>query len=74
MLGVAYADGQKTGTQLRASIEDACILISRLLQYGDGLGAIGGSLSSVQGWDGVEMPGSPVGAIVAEMQAEEREA
>jgi hypothetical protein len=42
---VWYADGQKTGTALRASAQDACILVSLLLQHGVSVEAIGKSLN-----------------------------
>ena len=62
---VFYADGQKSGAQLQASIIDACILISRLLQYGDTPEAILRGMSTVPLWGGEEKPASVVGAVVA---------
>lgn len=44
---VFYADGQRFGSQLQHAIEDACVLISLLLQYGVEPGSIEKSLSSV---------------------------
>lgn len=64
---VFYADGQKTGTALQHSVQDACVLISLLLQHGASLDAIGHSLSTVPLW-GEERPDSAVGAIVAAMR------
>ncbi len=71
---VFYGDGQKSGTQLRDSVSDACVLISMLLQRGARLAEIGHSLATAPLWGGEDVPASPVGAIVAEMQAEEGEA
>lgn len=64
-----YADGQKTGTELRASIEDACVLISLLLQRGVTLDEVSHSLGTVPIL-GEAAPASPVGAIVAVMRQE----
>ena len=45
-----------------------------LLQRGASLSEIGHSLATAPLWGGEDVPASPVGAIVAEMQAEEGEA
>lgn len=63
---VFYADGQQYGTSLQALIQDACILISLLLQHGATLPDIGRSLSTVPVL-GVEVPGSIAGAIIDAM-------
>jgi len=43
---VFYADGQRIGSQLQHAIQDACVLISLLLQYGVEPNAIAKTLSS----------------------------
>lgn len=68
-LGVAYADGQRTGTALQHSIVDACILISQLLQRGATPDEVGRSLGTVPVW-GEDRPASVVGAIVAALREE----
>ena len=63
VLEVFYADGQRSGSQLQHTIQDACVLISLLLQHGVSAGEIGKSLSTapVRGTDG---PATVVGAII----------
>ena len=46
MLEVFYADGQRSGSQLQHAIQDACVLISLLLQHGVSPTEIGKSLST----------------------------
>ena len=58
-----YGDGQKTGTQLRDSLSDACVLISMLMQHGTTLDEIAHSLATVPVF-GERRPASPVGAVV----------
>ncbi len=55
-----FAVGPKPGTELRATIEDGCVMASLLLQHGYTLAHIAGKLSKA-GEDG---PGSAVAAIV----------
>ena len=63
ILEVFYADGQRTGSQLQHAIQDSCVLISLLLQYGVSPDAIGKSLSTMPVL-GVDAPASVVGAII----------
>jgi hypothetical protein len=58
-----YGDGMKTGTDLRSMAEDACVLISLLLQHGVGIEDVGKSLGRVPAF-GQDAPASIVGAIV----------
>jgi hypothetical protein len=62
LLEVFYADGQKTGTQLRYSIEEACVLISLLLQHGVTPAQILKSLSTETVF-GAPQPATVFGAI-----------
>ena len=59
---VFYADGQRGGSQLQHTIEDACVLISLLLQYGVEPQAIGKSLSTTPVY-GHTRPATVVGVI-----------
>ena len=59
---VFYADGQRVGSQLQHAIQDACVLISLLLQYGVDPQAIGKSLSSVPVL-GEPQPATVIGVI-----------
>jgi hypothetical protein len=43
---VFYSDGMKSGTDLLHTAQDACVLLSQLLQHGATIGEIGKSLSS----------------------------
>lgn len=63
VLEVFYADGQRTGSQLQHAIQDACVLISLLLQYGASPDAISKSLSTMPVF-GADVPASVVGAII----------
>ena len=58
---VAYADGQKTGTDLQATIIDACWLISRALAHGDTLAVLADEATE----------GGAVAAILASLVAGE---
>lgn len=60
---VFYSDGMKSGTDLRNAAEDACVLVSLLLQRGANLDEIGHSLSVVTLF-GETRPASVIGAIV----------
>jgi len=67
LLEVFYADGQRTGSQLQHTIQDACVLISLLLQHGVAPEAIGKSLSTAPVM-GEPRPATVVGAIVEALQ------
>lgn len=60
---VFYADGQKTGTSLRDTVQDSCVLISLLLQHGVTPEEIGKSLATTPVF-GEDRPASVVGVIV----------
>lgn len=45
LVEVFYADGMKSGTDLLHMAQDACVLISMLLQHGETIESIGKSLS-----------------------------
>lgn len=64
---VFYADGQRTGSNLRDTVQDACILISLLLQHGATLEEIGRNLSVVRLFGEVH-PATIVGVIVAKLK------
>ncbi|WP_341204812.1 hypothetical protein [uncultured Sulfitobacter sp.] len=59
---VFYADGQRNGSQLQHAIQDACVLISLLLQHGVDPATIAKSLSTTPVL-GTEMPSSVIGVI-----------
>lgn len=61
-----YGDGMKSGTDLRSMAEDACVLISLLLQHGVAIEDVGKSLGRVPVF-GQDAPASIVGAIVEAM-------
>lgn len=63
IMEVFYADGQRSGSQLQHAIQDACILISLLLQYGVKPADIGKSLSTMLVF-GNDTPASIIGAVV----------
>lgn len=69
VLEVFYADGQRSGSQLQHTIQDACVLISLLLQHGVAPAAIGKSLAAVPGLGG-DRPASVVG-VIAKIVAED---
>lgn len=62
-LEVFYADGQRTGSGLQHTVQDACVLISLLLQHGATPDAISKSLSTAPVF-GEEKPATVVGVIV----------
>mgnify|MGYP001041292139 FL=1 len=62
VLEVFYADGQLTGSQLQHTIQDACVLISLLLQHGVSSTDIGKSLSTAPVF-GQDRPATVVGVI-----------
>ena len=59
---VFYADGQRHGSQLQHSIQDACVLISLLLQFGLNPSAIAKSLATTTVFS-IEQPSSIIGVI-----------
>jgi hypothetical protein len=63
VLEVFYADGQRTGSGLQHAIQDACVLVSLLLQHGVSPEAIGKSLSTMPVW-GEDKPATVIGVIV----------
>lgn len=63
ILEVFYADGQLTGSGLQHAIQDACVLVSLLLQQGVSPEDIGKSLSTAPVF-GSERPATVVGVIV----------
>lgn len=65
---VFYADGQRHGSQMQHTVQDACVLISLLLQYGVHVTALAGSLGSVPVY-GANAPASPIGVIADALAA-----
>jgi len=63
VLEVFYADGQRTGSGLQHAIQDACVLVSLLLQNGVSPEEIGKSLSTAPVF-GKDIPATVVGVIV----------
>jgi hypothetical protein len=59
---VFYADGQRIGSQLQHAIQDACVLISLLLQYGVAPCEIAKTLSSTP-VHGEPQPATVIGVI-----------
>jgi len=43
---VFFSDGMKSGTDLLHTVQDACVMVSMLLQRGETLAGVGKSLSS----------------------------
>ncbi|WP_158966231.1 TSCPD domain-containing protein [Chachezhania sediminis] len=66
---VFYADGQKSGTALQHTVQDACVIISVALQHGVPIADLTHSLGRVPGAMGVEGPASPVGAVAEALAA-----
>lgn len=62
IIEVFYADGQRSGSQLRHSVEDAAVLISLLLQHGVSPTDISKSLATVPVF-GTDQPATPIGVI-----------
>ena len=62
VLEVFYGSGLKSGTDLRHSIQDACVLISILLQHGAAPADIAKSLGTRPIF-GTNRPASVIGAI-----------
>lgn len=65
---VFYADGQKSGSALQHTIQDACVLISIALQHGIALAELAHSLGRAPLY-GQTVPASPIGAIVDALMA-----
>jgi hypothetical protein len=57
------------GADLMATVNDGCILASQLLQYGAKPEAVRKSMALAQDYDGTESPASPIGAILATLEA-----
>lgn len=66
---VFYADGQKVGTELQHTVQDACVIVSLALQHGVPAEALGRSLGCVPAPDGSAGPASPLGAVVRTIAA-----
>lgn len=66
LIEVFYSDGMKIGTDLQHSVQDACIIISLLLQHDVPIENIQKSLSTNQNGD----PASIVGAIARAVEEE----
>jgi hypothetical protein len=64
---VFYADGQTVGSQLQHAIQDACVLISLLLQHGVDPIVIAKSLSTTPIF-GEVLPSTVVGVIASAVQ------
>lgn len=69
---VFYADGQRGGSQLQHAIQDACVLISLLLQHGVQARDIAKSLSTMPVHGKPEFA-TVVGVIVGALQSHEKE-
>lgn len=66
-----FADGPKEGSDMRATLSDACVLISIALQHGVPRAEMEHSLGRVPRWtDGQETdgPASIIGAVVAAIE------
>lgn len=66
---VFYSDGMKSGADLRSMAQDACVLISLLLQHGLTPDEIGKSLAVAPVMDEVR-PASLVGAVIEAIRAQ----
>jgi hypothetical protein len=59
-----FCEAAKSGEEMQAMIHDACISISRALQFGDRISDIASSLGELRPEDGSPgTPASPFGAI-----------
>lgn len=67
---VFYSDGQKSGSQMQAAVQDACVQISLALQHGVPLAALSHSMSACPLPGGGDAPGSVLGAILGALVAE----
>lgn len=64
---VFYAEGFRSGADLEFLTQDACVLVSLLLQHGVPPERIAGSMSLREDPDGRHLPGSLAGTIAAEL-------
>lgn len=64
---VFYAEGFRSGADLEFMTQDACVLVSMLLQYGVPPERIAVSMSTREDADGQLTPGSLAGTIAAEL-------
>lgn len=64
---VFYAEGFRSGSELEFLIQDACVLISTMLQHGHRPEDIAKSLSRTEGPDRSAIPGSIIGLIAEEL-------
>ncbi len=71
VLEVFYADGQRTGSGLQHAIQDACVLISLLLQHGVAAADIGKSLATAPVL-GTPRPATVIG-VIAELVRDEQD-
>ena len=69
VLEVFYADGQRTGSQVQHLVQDACVILSLLLQYGADPFSINKSLGQIE-LLGEASPASILGAIVKAIEEE----
>ena len=63
---VFYAEGFRSGADLEFLTQDACVLVSLLLQHGVPPARIAASMSTRETPDGHHVPGSLAGTIAAE--------
>lgn len=64
---VFYSSGFRSGSQLEFQVQDACVLVSLLLQHGFRLADVAKSLSRDQQPDGSMPYASHIGLIVSEL-------
>ena len=64
---VFYAEGFRSGADLEFLTQDACVLVSLLLQHGVPPARIAASMSLRENTDGAHVPGSLAGTIAAEL-------
>lgn len=64
---VFYAEGFRSGADLEFLTQDACVLVSLLLQHGVPPARIAASMSRRDDPDGRTLPGSLAGTIAAEL-------
>jgi ribonucleoside-diphosphate reductase alpha chain len=68
-----FVDGEREGSDMRAIIGDACVLISIALQCGIATADLGRSLARVPRWSPqgeVDAPASIIGAIIEAIEPE----
>ncbi len=64
---VFYAEGFRSGADLEFLTQDACVLVSLLLQHGVPPKRIAASMATRETHDGQHVPGSLAGTIAAEL-------